>query len=464
MTTSGKNQRISNSLRVAFAMMFVLCLLQGTVALVGFNRVDRLTESFTAHALPVEQSVVMSDGIKPQIGKDAQQIGDANRTSRGLAACLTALGMVLCIAAGFRLERLVVRPILAVTVALEKIAEKDLTVLVKTSSGDEVGRLTAAANANAANLRDVLHAVVQVAETLSATIGELSVRSTETCNNVQIQTGKTQEVAAATQQMTSVITEFSRNIEAASVLSRESSESADQGGVALGEAVSAMKKIATSTGSLTEKVNSLSRRSEEIGTVISMIREISEQTNLLALNAAIEAARAGEQGRGFAVVAGEVRRLAERTKGATEEIVGTIRSIQGETKETLAVMQGNRGVVEDGMQTIARARASLATIEDSSKQVEQIVFMLAAAASEEATAAREIAESVELISQLTTNNSKAANETVETCKSLSAFIDDLHGITRTFRIGDDTGDGETSLEYHKDVPLVSTRFAANTVA
>jgi methyl-accepting chemotaxis protein len=444
-------------------MMFVLCLLQGSVAVAGFYRVDCLTERFTAQTLLAAQSV-MNDGAKLQIGKEAKQIGDANRTSRGLAAGLTALAMALCIAAGLSLERLVVGPILTATAELEKMAERDLTVYAETSSGTEVGRLTAAVNATAANLRDVLHSVVQGAETISAILGELRVRSTETCNNAQIQTGKTQEVAAATQQMTSVITEFSRNVEAASVLSRESSESADQGGAALGEAVSAMEKIAASTGSLTEKVNSLSRRSDEIGTVISMIRDISEQTNLLALNAAIEAARAGDQGRGFAVVAGEVRRLAERTKGATEEIVGTIRSIQGETRETLQVMQGNRGVVEDGMHKIARARTSLAMIEDSSKQVEQIVFMIAAAASEETTAAREIAESVELISQLTTNNSNAANETVEACKRLSAFVDDLHGITRTFRIGDDTGDGETSLGYHNEVPLVSTRFAANTVA
>jgi methyl-accepting chemotaxis protein len=190
---------------------------------------------------------------------------------------------------------------------------------------------------------------------------------------------------------------------------------------------------------MTEKMGSLAHRSEEIGKVVSIIQEISEQTNLLALNAAIEAARAGEHGRGFAVVAGEVRRLAERTKGATEEIAGTIRSIQGETKATLDMMQSNRAAVEAGQHETERVRSSLTAIAGSSKQVEQMIFMIAAAASEETIAAREIAESASQISQLSTNNSHAAEEAAEACKSLSALASDLDGIIRTFRTDMDSG-------------------------
>jgi methyl-accepting chemotaxis protein len=213
-----------------------------------------------------------------------------------------------------------------------------------------------------------------------------------------------------------------------------------------------MEEIATATHSVSEKITALSLRSQEIGNVVNVIQEISEQTNLLALNAAIEAARAGEHGRGFAVVAGEVRRLAERTKAATEEIGGTIRSIQQETSQTLEVMQGSRSAVETGMEETANARKSLDAIIGSSKEVEHQIQLIASAATEQTAASSEVAESATRISQLATQNTQGAEEAVKALSELSRLASDLDGMIRQFRLEDDNPHRKSSGAPHRSSP------------
>ena len=293
---------------------------------------------------------------------------------------------------------------------------------------------TAALNTSVTEMRNVLLSVAQGADTLSAATTEISSRAVQQSGNASTQSSKTNQIAAAAQEMTATIGEISHNAESAASASRVSAETADQGGAVMKAASATMEKIAAATSSVSEKMTSLAHRSEEIGKVVNVIQEISEQTNLLALNAAIEAARAGEHGRGFAVVAGEVRRLAERTKGATEEISVTIRSFQEETRETLQVMQESRTAVETGMGETANARKSLEAIIESSKQVEHQIELIATAATEQTSASGEISESASNISQLSTENAQGAEEAVEALKNLSSLASDLDGMIRQFHL------------------------------
>jgi methyl-accepting chemotaxis protein len=361
--------------------------------------------------------------------------GESMRTT-WISVFMTLAIVALCLFIGTQLNRFVTPRLRNVMKMVQKLAAKDMTAYVKPTATDEIGRMGAMLNTSVATMREVLQSVARSADTLSAATAQISASAAESAGNAKNQSTMTSQIATAAEEMTATIGEISNNAESAATASRASAATAAQGGQVMQAAAATMEKISAATSSVSERITSLAHRSEEIGNVVSVIQEISEQTNLLALNAAIEAARAGEHGRGFAVVAGEVRRLAERTKAATEEIAATIRSIQDETRQTLDVMLNSRTAVESGMEETAKARESLEAIIESSRQVEHQIQLIASAATEQTAASGEISESAGRISQLSTRNTQGAEEAVAALKDLARLAADLDGMIHQFHLDD----------------------------
>ena len=195
-----------------------------------------------------------------------------------------------------------------------------------------------------------------------------------------------------------------------------------------------MDAIKDAVTSSSASVEELGRRGQQIGQIIEVINDIADQTNLLALNAAIEAARAGEHGRGFAVVADEVRKLADRTTKATEEIGESIRAIQTETDDAVQRMASGTEQVDAGVAKAREAGQSLGRIVSASQSVAQMIQSIAAAAEQQSAASEQISRNVESIASASNQASEGAGQAATAATQLSTKAEQLQALVARFKV------------------------------
>jgi methyl-accepting chemotaxis protein len=223
-------------------------------------------------------------------------------------------------------------------------------------------------------------------------------------------------------ELVTAVNSVARDAETATQASDKAKAAAAGGAEAVNQTIAGMNRIQQTVDNAAEVVRTLGSASAQIGAIVGTIEDIADQTNLLALNAAIEAARAGEAGRGFAVVADEVRKLAERSRGATQEIGSLIATVQSQTEQAVAAMESGTHEVEAGAELAGQAGAALSEIQSVVVEVTAQVGNICAAAAEMLKSSQEVAGAISEVAAIVEESSAAAEEMSASSEQVSASI------------------------------------------
>ena len=308
--------------------------------------------------------------------------------------------IVLGVMAGLVVQREIVRPISLIVKRLETIAEVDgdLTARLPDTRHDELGALGSAFNLFLGKVHDLVVAVSDVSHKIGGASGDVAEGMQVLAAVSDEQNEQLERASAAVTQSAASIQEVSQKTDQAAETAGDNGKIARESGASFDETIDDMRSISTTVDEMSVVIAALGDRSEQIGSIVTVINDIADQTNLLALNAAIEAARAGEHGRGFAVVADEVRKLAERTTEATDEIAKSIGSIRDEATRAQERMSASTERVRAGVERASAARERSTQAVSGAEGLATAIYDIAKASEEQAVAAEEISQVIQRVS------------------------------------------------------------------
>ncbi len=394
-----------------------------------------------------EQRVAVVDRASLQLLVKAADMlsADANAAFAGskakavntLWAALAGAALVVSAALAilwWLVEKTIMQPIRLAVDSAEEIAKGNLSKRIEVVGGGESQQLLAALASMQASLRSMICEASQMAAAVAEAASGLARSSEQISRGSQAQTEESSAAAAAVEEITVTIGQVADSAESATRLAQSASAAAQDGKSRVERVSEDINAAASTSRSSAQLVGRLTERTDQIGSIVSVIRDVADQTNLLALNAAIEAARAGEQGRGFAVVADEVRKLAERTAKATAEIVDMIESIRVGTGDVVATMSDSAQKVDESVQSAAQAACVLEDIDRQARAARDGVDSIAHLSREQKLATERIAQNVERIARMVEANFHASEEANAAAHELSQRARSLQQTVNHFQL------------------------------
>jgi methyl-accepting chemotaxis protein len=347
---------------------------------------------------------------------------------------ITAIVVALGIFFSTFISRSVRKPVAELKGVLEKVAQGDLSVDIKVESKDEIGMISQSLKDSLSSIKSLIAESKTISSSLASSSEELSATTEEISRNLKSQTERASQIASAAEEMSQTVVDIAKNASNIAEVSVTTAGVAKEGKDMTIKTANEIKVIEGAISKLSEVINILGDRSRQIGEIVTVIKDIADQTNLLALNAAIEAARAGEQGRGFAVVADEVRKLAERTAKATDEIAEMIRGIQSEVDVAEGSMEDATKKVASGVELSQKAANILGQILGKAQELQSMIQQIASATEEMSSVTDHITQDIGSIAEGSKEISLAVDQSAQTASDIARLGGELNTAIGRFKV------------------------------